>query len=221
LEGETPGARAVSCEDSDPRIIDAVADVHWRTEIVHDAARIASGSDSTCVVRFDGTLRCFGAPEIAVDLSRLNDVADVAVGGQHACARHKDETLSCWGKNDHGQIGDATRLDRNVPTLVSGLTGVKHVAAGSAHTCVHRGDDTIRCWGSDSHRQLGLGGAAGDKDVPTLVPGLYEAVGIAASADFTCARMTDGWLRCWGANDMGQLGDGTNTERAVPVPIRM
>ena len=209
MEGDI-AVRGIACKDGDPVAITGA-----------DDARVAAGSTSSCIIKTDGTVRCTGEPEIAIDLSRVTDAVDVAVGGHHACVLHKDERLSCWGKNDHGQLGDGTRLDRNVPSLVSNLAGVKHVAAGANHTCIHRGDDTIRCWGSDSRRQLGLGGAAGDKDVPTLVPGLYEAINIAAGGDSTCALMTDGWLRCWGANEHGQLGDETDTDRAVPVPIRM
>lgn len=221
LLGDHPGVRELACSGDGLAWIDAAGDVRFGPETLHDVARVAAGEVSMCAFLKDGSVRCLGAPEIAVDLSRITDAADIAIGAHHACVLHKNETVSCWGKNDHGQLGDGSRLDRNTPSLVPNLTGVKHVAAGSNHTCIHRGDDTIRCWGSDSRRQLGLGGAAGDKDVPTLVPGLYEAINIAAGGDSTCALMTDGWIRCWGANEHGQLGDESDTDRAVPVPIKM
>ena len=36
----------------------------------------------------------------------------------------------------------------------------------------------------------------------------------------TCALMTGGTVRCWGWNMYGQLGDGSNTARSVPVAVR-
>jgi len=36
----------------------------------------------------------------------------------------------------------------------------------------------------------------------------------------TCALMTGGTVRCWGWNMFGQLGDGSNTARSVPVAVR-
>jgi alpha-tubulin suppressor-like RCC1 family protein len=52
-----------------------------------------------------------------------------------------------------------------------------------------------------------------------LFPGLYESESVAAGDDFTCVRMSDGWLRCFGVNDWGQLADGTTEIRNVPTPI--
>lgn len=45
---------------------------------------------------------------------------------------------------------------------------------------------------------------------------------LAAGPAFTCALLADGaagTVRCWGANDAGQLGDGTVSPRAVPVTV--
>ncbi len=45
------------------------------------------------------------------------------------------------------------------------------------------------------------------------------AVAVAASHDHTCARFVDGSVRCWGANNFGQLGDGTTTQRTRPTAV--
>ncbi len=37
--------------------------------------------------------------------------------------------------------------------------------------------------------------------------------------DFGCARMKDGSIRCWGANDAGELGDGTHQARGESVRV--
>jgi alpha-tubulin suppressor-like RCC1 family protein len=55
---------------------------------------------------------------------------------------------------------------------------------------------------------------------PERVQGIYEGTGIVMGGDTRCAVMKDGWLRCWGPNDKGQLADGTTEARSVPTPIR-
>jgi alpha-tubulin suppressor-like RCC1 family protein len=42
---------------------------------------------------------------------------------------------------------------------------------------------------------------------------------VAAGGQFGCALLDDGRVRCWGANDRGQLGDGSTTFRPVPVDV--
>ena len=44
-------------------------------------------------------------------------------------------------------------------------------------------------------------------------------VQVAAGTDHSCARMDDGTVQCWGANDFGQLGDGTTRDRPGPVEV--
>ena len=49
-------------------------------------------------------------------------------------------------------------------------------------------------------------------------PGIVEPM-IASGKDFTVALKSDGSLWTWGNNERGQLGDGTQTNRAYPVRV--
>ncbi len=51
--------------------------------------------------------------------------------------------------------------------------------------------------------------------------GTPKLVQISASEDFTVALAADGTAWAWGANDAGQLGDGTNNPSDVPVAVTM
>jgi alpha-tubulin suppressor-like RCC1 family protein len=42
---------------------------------------------------------------------------------------------------------------------------------------------------------------------------------LAASEKHTCALETTGAVLCWGENDRGQLGDGTNSDASTPVTV--
>lgn len=48
---------------------------------------------------------------------------------------------------------------------------------------------------------------------------LLPAVAIAAGENSTYAVMQDGTMRAWGYNNLGQLGDGTQTNRRSPVSV--
>jgi alpha-tubulin suppressor-like RCC1 family protein len=44
---------------------------------------------------------------------------------------------------------------------------------------------------------------------------------VGAGYGHTCALSTTGHAYCWGRNDKAQLGDGSETERTTPVPVRL
>ena len=108
--------------------------------------------------------------------------------------------------------------DITLPTLRPCIAA--DVTTGSRwHTCARKSDGTAWCWGLNDHGQIGTGDL-----LPQLLPIQVASLGtsvaqIAAGGWHSCALKTDGTLWCWGRNDLGQLGDGTPTERLLPVQV--
>lgn len=159
------------------------------------------------------------------DLTGIVDV-EVGVFATFACARSA-ETVWCWGSNEHGQLGDgASDHGRcmhagsgghydcsTVPVEVSVLGGLEEGLAqltlGARHACALTTTGTVYCWGDNALGQLGLGDTRG-RDEPTEVTALSgeRVTQISAGSTHTCALLESGAIKCWGAHDEGQLGDG-------------
>jgi alpha-tubulin suppressor-like RCC1 family protein len=60
------------------------------------------------------------------------------------------------------------------------------------------------------------GGLGAPGSVGATVPTPAEVV---VGENYSCARMSDSTVRCWGHNGRGQLGDGTFTNRSTPVAV--
>jgi alpha-tubulin suppressor-like RCC1 family protein len=50
-------------------------------------------------------------------------------------------------------------------------------------------------------------------------PSPADVVALAVGVRHSCALHSDGAVSCWGANDRGELGDGTLVRSAVPVRV--
>lgn len=170
----------------------------------------------------------------ANDSMLFANVFESTVGANHSCFitapnAAVQEGVYCWGDNQYGQLGDGTTADKNVPTRVadnqaSGFvnTSVDYVYAGYNHTCAVKSDQ-IYCWGRNNKGQLGNNSTT---DSPLAVkPGGVFATANASQAvtlgeSHSCAthfNMSPRTVYCWGDNQYGQLGDGTNTDRTTPV----
>ena len=197
---------------------------------------VSAGLQDGCAVTTGGGVKCWGysatgqlgngdstGPELcgpepcstrAVDVTGLTSgVTTVSAGGGHTCALTSAGGVKCWGFNVYGELGNGTAISNNTPSDVVGLTsGVVAVSAGGFHTCALTAAGGMKCWGADFYGQLGDGGTTADISTPVDVTGLTSGVA-AISAGFldTCAVTVSGGVKCWGRNDEGQLGNGTDS----------
>src|SRR3989442_1528336 len=111
-----------------------------------------------------------------------------------------------------GQTQQFTASGARTPTAVS---------AGAFFSCVRLSDGTAQCTGRNQFGQLGNGdGTFTSSSVPVAVSGLTAATRVATGAEHACALLGDSTVRCWGAGDSGQRGDGTfDNSSTVPVAV--
>lgn len=162
-----------------------------------------------------------------VDLGTGLTAKQISVGNAFACAVLNDDTLKCWGFGGTGRLGLGDEVTRYVygdalPRVDLGTGAkVKKVTTGIGFACALLFDGTAKCWGSNEFGQLGksdkradigtypadMGDALKTVDLGQT-GGVPAIVDIAAGLSFACAVLEDGTVRCWGRNDIGQLGLG-------------
>lgn len=135
--------------------------------------------------------------------------AQLATFGRHTCALTTEGKAYCWGYNGWGALGGNTNVGQSfTPVAVAGNLTFRSITAGSDHACAVTMDFVAYCWGNNDWRQLGTGTSA-TASSPVPVSGGAGFVSIAAGASFTCGvAQLNGVAYCWGANSIGQTGDG-------------
>jgi alpha-tubulin suppressor-like RCC1 family protein len=197
-------------------------------------AAIESGYYHACALLNSGAVKCWGnngSGQIGdgtnanrytpVDVSGLSSgVIAISAGFYHTCALLSTGAVKCWGLNTYGELGDGTTTTSSTPVNVSTLSsGVSAISAGGYQTCALLTTGGVKCWGFNSSGQLG-DGTITNSSTPVNVSGLTSGVTtISAGYIHSCAVLSTGVIKCWGANSSGQLGDASTTQRTSPVDV--
>jgi len=201
---------------------------------------VAAGGSHSLALKADGTALSWGANTNGQlgnggtgqrttpgPVTSLNGITAIAAGTSFSLALGFDGSVWAWGLNGSGQLGDGTLLQRTTPVPVSGLgagSGVIAIAAGNTHAMAMKSDGTVWTWGSNTNGQLGDASQL-QRTAPVQVVDisgvgfLTGATGIAAGGTHSFALKSNGAVWAWGLNTSGQLGDGTLSQRNIPVEV--
>jgi alpha-tubulin suppressor-like RCC1 family protein len=148
-----------------------------------------------------------------------------AAAAGRAAAPASGETLRAWGNNSNGQLGNGmSGSSIGSPVKVRLPSGVKitSVRAGCAHTLALTTTGKVLAWGDNRQGQLGDGTeAASPTPAWVKLPAGTKVKAIRAGCAHSLALTTTGKVLAWGRNGLGQLGNGTEADRATPVRVRL
>ena len=223
-----------------------VVQVGSKDGFLHNVTTIAAGEGHTCATS-SSTVYCWGDntyaqsggdPALAGLYSAAHDIGGnfagavlaVTAGPKHTCAS-TGTTSTCWGTQMLGELGlnadggppRVTVGGATTPTNPTGGADVGAIGAGEQHTCAQTTSGTIfgaACWGDNTFGQVGASNAAGSFYTPTAVADLSGVDSVVTGASYSCARLKDKTVACWGTNILGQLGQGTTLPgmRVNPAP---
>jgi len=198
------------------------SDNNWET--------ISAGGEHTLGIKLDGTLWAWGnnfygqlgdgtfnSKNIPVKIGIDNNWKTISAGDGHCLAVKTDGTLWAWGLNTFGELGDGTLNNSNVPIQIGTSTNWKSISIGKYQSYALKQDGTLWAWGLNDVGQLGDGTLV-DKSTPVQIGtntdwyylGFSESQG-----EFAIKQ--NGSLWGWGANNNGQIGDGTTINRIAPI----
>ena len=148
------------------------------------------------------------------DTPGVGPLAGVAFGERFALAWDSRGELIAWGAPDGASLTTAFLIK---PVRVHLGFPIAHAAVwsrdGEGHGCIVVPWGLVGCWGLNDRSQLGPPGS----DLGILhVPPVDHVASVSLGDRFTCALRSDSKALCWGANNVGQLGDTTTRDHGTP-----
>lgn len=170
-------------------------------------------------------------------------IKKIRLGVYHSCAIFSNNRIKCWGSNGMGALGvgdtghhgsGKNQMGGNLPFINLGTDKnhkplkVLDVSLGVFNTCALLSNHRMKCWGANETGQLGLGHteslgrAPGDMgnnlpyvDLGTDFTGSPLKVKQVSNGQYysNCALLQNGGIKCWGYNELGDLGLGDTEDR--------
>ena len=208
---------------------------------ITNATGIATGEYHACAI-VGGAVRCWGdnldgqlgnGTTTAVTTPPttggiLSDIVQVVAASSFTCARQSSGKVYCWGANTKGELGTGSANPAPNPSpVLTNVNDAVDIWVGYEHACAARKTGAVVCWGTAGQGESGSGTMDPDASlpIPTAVIGVTGALAVSTGGAHSCATNTDGpgvkdvKLYCWGANSLGQVGNGTTQTAFTAVQI--
>src|SRR6266550_4355952 len=211
---------------------------HFSTYGVLASASVSAGDGFSCGVGTSGATACWGDNGVGqlgngttgsinatpglVSAPAGVTFSAVSVGPAHACGLTSGGAAYCWGWNLFGELGNGTRTNSPVPTLVN-APGVAFgtVSMAENSSCATDGTGAVYCWGVDHGSILTTPQPISAPPGVTLFAVSIGGLFLPDSA-VACGIAADGTPLCWGANGVGAVGNASSDFiEPAPVPLAL
>lgn len=207
---------------------------------ISNVTKISAGSGFSAAIGRDGSIYTWGLDlsgqlgdggiygtlhRVPTRVLGLNNVSMVKTSNTNTIALCKNGSVWIWGLNDLGQIGDGTKIDRNIPFQVNGTPYAIDIASGDRFALIVASNGSVWSWGYNAIGTLG-DGTREFRNIPVRVNNLTDIVSIEAGNNHFIALARDGTVWACGDDNWGQLGDGashgshgTATDSLIPKKV--
>lgn len=196
--------------------------------------QLATGGAHACTVLAGNQIQCWGdssklghSESEATEVTGIDNALFVSSKGSHSCALLNNGRVRCWGSNLRGQIGNgdggSITSTVTIPSKnVINLSQVVSLSSGENYNCAVTRLGQVKCWGNNDNGQLGFTSTGSYKQQfypQVAASGISTAEEVSVSQNHSCARLKNDDVYCWGKNDRGQLGNGTQKGSDEPVRV--
>jgi alpha-tubulin suppressor-like RCC1 family protein len=196
---------------------------------------IAAGSQHTCI-RSGGKVFCFGANfdgqlgdgtktmhDVPTEVVGLTDAVQLALSGVRSCARRVNGKVACWGDG------------QSAPSEISSLQNVHDLQFQDGLLCAKEGSAAeLRCLTSSTQEEEHTHEEESKPQLSNKLAKAYpKALIVSAPSHYVAQRYGPSYpeeghscalvsqeVYCIGANQFGQLGDGSTVDRDEPVAVK-
>ena len=199
---------------------------------------MTAGTEFTCAILHDGTVRCWGVnfnEQLGTGSTAATGLTPVevtglpkpatalALGADFGCALLNDGSVWCWGNDVVGELGNGIFSSMSgpagyAPAQVKNLgSPVTALAAGYDHACAVVNKASVWCWGVNGQGELGTGSLTTTTPDGINLPVQAKVdtgtiVAVAAGVEASYALFSnDGIIESWGGSESGQLGNGSTS----------
>ena len=184
--------------------------------LANGVINVSTGGQTTAIIKTDNTLWMSGRNDFgqigngSTDVVKsftkiLDDVALAVAGWGVSYAITNDGQLYGWGHNDRFQLlNDSVAYDATPKVIMEDVAFVAASATESKYFAAIRRNGDLVIWGNNIM-------------TPQVVD--QHVTSVSVGKDYIEYIKEDGTLWAFGANNYGQLGDGTSNETMSPVKI--
>lgn len=156
----------------------------------------------------------------AINLGTSRYVTQLTCAKYDVCVILDNNQIKCWGQTSNfgghqvAVMGD-NLVALDMSTVQTGDIKIVSIDSGDAHHCVLLSSGAVACWGANDYRQTGHP-LFTTHPVPQQIVSLgtgRTATQITCGGLHSCALLDNGDVKCWGRNNLGQLGLGDTADR--------